>query len=201
MNRRRKSIAFFVAALLAAGMAAAIADGYGDRARRGYGELREVVVVSGALKRGQALDPSRAEDLLELRRVPARFAPPDVLDDPAAALGLVTTATIPAGSYLLASQLRPPRTGAGAPGLGAGRHPVEIAVSGAGALLAAGARPVGSKVDVVVTAEPSGAGAGRTYVAAAAVPLLALAPAAAEAAGEGTALATLRTYVRAREGA
>ena len=48
----------------------------------------------------------------------------------------------PAGSYLLAAQLRPPRRdGRGAPGLGGGRRPVEIAVSGADALLAGGRRP------------------------------------------------------------
>ena len=43
---------------------------------------------------------------------------------------------------------------------------------------------------MVVTTEPSGAGAGRTYVAAAAVPLLALGP-GAEAGAEGAANATL----------
>ena len=57
-----------------------------------------------------------------------------------------------------------------------GRRPVEIAVSGAEALLVGGADPVGRAVDVVVTTEPAGSAAGHTYVAAAAVPLLALAP-------------------------
>ena len=191
MSRRGRAIAFLVAALIAAAAAAAIADGYGARVSRGYGELREVVVATAALRPGQTIDPTKAEDLLELRRVPARFAPPDVLDDPAAAVGLVAAAPIPAGSYLLASELRPPRGDVSSLGLAAGRQPVEIAVSGAGALLAAGARPAGSKVDVVVTAEPTGSGPGRTYVAAAAVPLLALAPGAGEAAGEGVAVATL----------
>ena len=85
-----------------------------------------------------------------------------------------------AGSYLLATQLRPPRPrrDSAGPALGPRRRPVEIAVSGAEALLAAGAAPRGAKVDVVVTTEPSGAGPGRTYVAAAGVPLLALGPGA-----------------------
>ena len=108
--------------------------------------------------------------------------PAGALRDPAAAIGLAPTAAIPAGAYLLAAQLRPPRSErVGAPGLAGDRRPVEIAVSGAAALMLAGAQPVGQKVDVVVSAEPSGTGPGRTYVAAAAVPLLALAPA-----GEGT---------------
>jgi hypothetical protein len=63
---------------------------------------------------------------------------------------------------------------------------VEIAVSGAGALAAFGGQPVGGRVDVVVTTEPSGSEGGRTYVAAAAVPLLALAPTAEGEAGEAT---------------
>ena len=87
---------------------------------------------------------------------------------------------------------RPPRRDAdGDLGLGHGRHPVEIAVSGAEALLVAGGQPVGEPVDVVVTTEPTGAGKGRTYVAAAAVPLLALGPGADEVEAEGVAAATL----------
>jgi hypothetical protein len=59
-----------------------------------------------------------------------------------------------------------------------GRRPVEIEVDGAGALAAAGAQPGGTRVDVLVTTEPTGPGAGRTYLAAARVPLLALRPSA-----------------------
>lgn len=190
MNRRRRSLGFLVAALLAAVIAAAIADGYGARVSQGYGELRTVVVATETLERGRAIDPERAAEALELRRVPARFVPPAALVSPAAAVGLVPTAPVPAGSYLLDAQLRPPRSSAGVPGLGRGRQPVEIAVSGAGALLVGGA-PAGARVDVVVTAEPSGSGPGRTYVAAAAVPLLGLAPAGEGGAAEGAAVATL----------
>ena len=190
MSRRGRALAFLLAALLAAAAAAAIADGYGDRVARGYGELRSVVVARGGLDAGEAIDPRRAMAGLELRRIPARFVPPGALESPAAAIGLIAGTAIPAGSYLLASQLRPPRSRPIAPGLGRGRHPVEIAVSGAEALLVAGSQPVGERVDVVVTTEPDGSGRGRTYVAAAAVPLLALAPGDAVEA-EGTAAATL----------
>ena len=68
---------------------------------------------------------------------------------------------------------------------------MEIAVSGAGALSLGGAEPVGGRVDVVVTAEPTGSEAGRTYVAAAAVPLLGLGPPAEGSGAEGLATATL----------
>jgi len=191
VSRRARSLAFLLAALLAAAAAAAIADGYGDSVVRGYGELRPVVVARTGLGAGEAIDSRHALAELEQRRIPARFVPPGALVSPAAAIGLVAAAAIPAGSYLLASQLRPPRVDPGAAaGLGRGRHPVEISVSGAEALLVAGAQPVGERVDVVVTSEPSGSGPGRTYVAATAVPLLALVPAAG-AATEGVAAATL----------
>jgi Flp pilus assembly protein CpaB len=191
MSRRGRALAFVLAALTAAATAAAIADGYGARVARGYGELHPVLVARDDLKPGRPIEPRQAA-ALELRRVPARFVPPGALEHPAEAIGLAPVGVIPAGSYLLASQLRPPRAEpASAPGLGRGRHPVEIAVSGAEALLVAGAQPVGERVDVVVTTEPAGSGPGRTYVAAAAVPLLALGPGAEGAAAEGIAAATL----------
>jgi Flp pilus assembly protein CpaB len=192
LSRRGRAVAFVLAAVLSAAAAAAIADGYGESVARGYGELRPVVVAGGALEMGQAIDPRRAATTLELRRVPARFVPPGALDDPAEAIGLVPRISIPSGSYLLAPQLRPPRAApAESLGLGPQRHPVEISVSGAEALLLAGARPGGRTVDVVVTTEPTGSGHGRTYVAAAAVPLLALEPGSDGLAAEGLAAATL----------
>ena len=192
MSRHGRALGFGLAALFAAVGAAAIADGYGDRVASGYGELRPVVVATGPLPAGEVIDPAAVTADLELRRVPARFIPPGSLAAPAQALGLAPSAPVAAGSYLLASQLRPPRAaGAGDPSLGAGRRPVEIAVSGADALLVGGGDPVGTKVDVVVTTEPSASAGGRTYVAAAAVPLLALGPGAEGEAATATAMATL----------
>jgi Flp pilus assembly protein CpaB len=176
VNRRARALAFGLAAAFAAAAAAAIADGYGSRVAGGYGELRPVLVAADALVRGEPIDAGTAADRLEVRRVPSRFVPAGALASPAEAVGLEPVATLPAGAYVLAAQLRPPRTASSGAALGAGRRPVEIAVSGAAALSAGGRRPLGAKVDVVVTREPSGSGAGRTYVAAAAVPLLALRP-------------------------
>jgi pilus assembly protein CpaB len=192
MSRRGRALAFLLAAAFAAAGAAAVADGYGNRVARGYGELRPVVVAAADLRAGETIGPALAASDLEIRQVPARFVPPGALSDPGDAVGLVAAAVIPARAYVLASQLRVPRL-AGPPGaeLGQGRRPVEIAVSGAGALLVAGADPVGSRVDVVVTTEPTGSAAGGTYVAAAAVPVLALGP-GAEGPGPGNgATATL----------
>jgi Flp pilus assembly protein CpaB len=192
VSRRGRAFFFALAALFAAAAAAAIADGYGASVAHGYGALRPVVVAAATLEPGRAIDPRSASEDLEVRRVPARFVPPGALESPAEAIGLVPVAGVAAGSYLLASQLHRLRPDAsGGVGLGFGRHPVEIAVSGAEALLVSGAPPAGLRVDVVVTTEPAGAGAGRTYVAAAAVPLLALGP-GAEGPGPGaSAAATL----------
>lgn len=185
-------MAFLVFALVAAALAAGIADGYGSRVARGYGPLRSVVVAAGGLPAGKPLGPADLSKALELRRVPARFVPSGALEMPQDALGLAPVAAIPAGSYLLAAQLRPPReSGPGAPSLAGHRRPVEISVSGAEALLATDAAPQGVEVDVVVTTEPSGTGDGRTYVAAAGVPLLSLGPGADGPGPGGASAATL----------
>lgn len=192
MRRRARAAVFLTLALLAAGLAAAIADGYGSRVARGYGPLRPVVVLSRALRPGQALGPPEIAAGLEVRRVPVRFVPPGALAFPGDALGLAPVSALSPGSYLLATQLR-------APGgddqrvstLGRRRRPVEISVSGAGALLATGASPRGTRVDVVVTSEPTAAGPGRTYVAAAGVPLLALGPGVDGPGPGGASAATL----------
>jgi Flp pilus assembly protein CpaB len=191
MSRRRRALAFLVLAFLAAAAAATIADGYGAGAVRGYGRLRPVVVLADEIAAGERFGLDRVRTDLELRRVPERFAPPGALLAPEEALGLVAQAPLPAGAYLLGAQLGVGGEGRSARSrLGGDRRPVEIAVSGADALLAAGS-PGGSRVDVVVTSEPTGPGPGRTYIAAAGVPLLALRPGAEDPGPGATAAATL----------
>jgi Flp pilus assembly protein CpaB len=190
MSRRMRAAAFLLLALAAAATAGGIANGYGSSVASGYGPLRPVVVAVRDLEAGEPLRADTALAALALRRVPVRFAPPGALATPASAIGLAPAVTVPAGSYVLAVQLRPPRRAAMGARLSERRHPVEIAVSGAGALLAAGAAR-GAKVDVIVTTEPSGAGPGRTYVAAAAVPLLGIGPGADGPGPGGTEVATL----------
>lgn len=190
LGRRRRAAAFLLAALFAAAAAAAIADGYGRSVARGYGELRPVVVAGSRLAAGTPIGAGGASNL-EVRRVPVRFVPPGALSTPVAAVGLVPVAPVPPGGYLLASQLRSAHPADAGPSLGGGLRPVEIAVSGADALLVGGGDPVGDRVDVVVTTEPAASGPGRTYVAATGAPLLALGPAAEGAGAAGTAAVTL----------
>lgn len=165
MSRRTRAISFAVMAAFAAVAAAVVANGYGSNIARGFGPLRPAVVATRTLERGTALKPADLEGALEVRRIPVRFVPPGTLADPSSALGLEPQAEVPAGTYVLAQQLGPPADDKQPVGLRGGRQPVEIAVSGGDAISS-------SRVDVVVTTEPDGAGPGRTYVAAQGVPLL-----------------------------
>jgi hypothetical protein len=177
-----------LAALAAAAGAAAIADRYGSTVARGYGPLRPVLVTSHRLP-PRPIDPRVASSDLVVRRVPERFAPADALSSPAEALGLAPTSALAPGAYVSASLLRPPpRRRPASRGLGGRRSPVELTVSGAGALLAEGAIQARARVDVVVSGDPLRGGA---RVAASAVPLLAL-RSAPEGEGPGAgAFATL----------
>ena len=113
--------------------------------------------------------------------MPESFVPPDALGASEEALGRRLATALPAGSYLTASAFKAPRPrsaqGAGPP---RGTTPVEIAVTGAGALAGTRTGP-GDDVDVVVSGDAApGPGSGRTYVAASGVPLLGLSEARPE---------------------
>ena len=171
MSRRARGILFALGALLCAGLAARSVAGLSAGVRNQYGPLRPVLVATRALRAHRPIDGKSG---LVVRRVPAKFLPPETLTSLSQAVGRRPSVSIPAGAYLAAGQLevpgehsRPPKRRLG------GGEPVEIAVSGASALGAGGRSPIGRRVDVIVTAEPRGASArGRTYVAAEGVRLL-----------------------------
>jgi Flp pilus assembly protein CpaB len=190
MSRRARAVAFACTALACAGLAATVAGGYRTDLESQLGPLRPVVVARASLPARQALRPGDASRRLEVRRIPERFAPPGALTSAEQAIGRAPAAVVPAGAYVLASQLRTPggRQPRDRPRLGSGHQPVEIAVSGAEALAAIGGDPRGSRVDVIVTTEPGPGGvSGRTYVAAEGVELLALGQSGDPAAGTGLA--------------
>jgi Flp pilus assembly protein CpaB len=173
VSRRARAVAFLLMAGICAAIAVAIADGYSDRVSSQLGTLRAVLVASEDLPGGRTIEPRDAARRLEVRRVPERFAPPDALARPEEAIGRSPAARLPAGAYVLASQLRAPeRRRERGPKLGRGRSPVDIEVSGAGALLLGEGKS--TKVDAVITTEPRASGRGRTYVAARGIRLLSL---------------------------
>jgi Flp pilus assembly protein CpaB len=180
VSHRTRAASFAAAAAVCGGLAASAAGGPAGGLSAQLGELRPVVVAERPLPPGRRLSRSTVRRALELRRVPERFLPSDALSDPAQAVGRSPAVAIPAGSYLVGSQLATPRAEREpAPRLQPGRRPVEIAVEGAAALAE---QTDGQRVDVIVTSEPGpGGGAGRTYVAVRSVGLLDLRPAGGEA--------------------
>ena len=189
MSRRARAIGFAAAALACAALAAAVAGGYRTDLEDQLGPLRRVVVARGELSPAR---PLRAGRGVEAARGPPYPGAVCARRERSRRRSRRSAARrrrrIPAGAYVLASQLR-----AGGrhrhrarPRLDAGREPVEISVSGAEALAAGGGDPQGSRVDVIVTTEPGpGGGSGRTYVAAEGVELLALGQSGDPGGGDG----------------
>lgn len=171
---RGRAAVFGLAALVCAALAAAMANGYSQQAEQQYGPLSDVLVAAAVIEPGTEIDERAAGRSLVVRKVPSQFIPPDVLVAPAEALGSRPAVTLLPGSYVTAAAMRQARPGddrdhAQEPAPGS---PVEVTVSGAGALVAAGSR-AGSTVDVVVTGEPGpGGGIAPPRVVARAVPLL-----------------------------
>jgi Flp pilus assembly protein CpaB len=193
-SRRVRAVGFLVASLLCAGIAAALAGGYGASVANQLGELRPVLVATAQLAAREPITARLAERTLEVRRVPERFAPAAALTAPAEAVGREPAVTISPGAYVTADQLRLPNAGneRREPALPRRLSPVEIEVSGAGALAASDTGSGNTKVDVVVTTEPGPGGErGSTYVAAGGVPLLGL----TESADSGVEAATLTTHI------
>ena len=163
--------------MVCAGLAAVAAGGYRGGVEAQLGTLEEVIVARAELPPRRPLRPVDAQRLLESRRVPARFVPPDALRDIHEAVGRAPAGPIPAGAYVTASQLRLPAAARSRsrPRVDPGSEAVEVTVTGAEALAAGGSDPAGARVDVIVTTEPhAGGGGGRTYVAAEGVRLIGL---------------------------
>lgn len=174
MSRRARAVAFMTAAIACAVLAATLASGYGRSVSAQLGELRPTVVARERLVAGRAIGPKLAARALEVRRVPVRFAPANALTSPAEAIGRAPAGSIEAGEYLTLSRLRSAKPARrGEPRLRAGLSPIEIRVSGAGALAASAGGGV-TRVDIAVTRDSSAIGSGRTYVAARGVRLLSL---------------------------
>ena len=191
--RRRRGLLLISIAVASGGLAASQVHEHERRAARQLGPEVEVLVAARDLPAGRRL--TRAA--LALRRVPARFAPPDGLTSAAGVIGARLAVPARAGAYLSAGSF----AGAGGRdryGLRRGERAVTVEV--AGGLADAGPAP-GSRVDVLVSTE--GPGGGRTQMALAGAELLQVRAAGAGYSDPGpsastvpTALATLRVTVR-----
>ncbi|MGA7397394.1 MAG: SAF domain-containing protein [Solirubrobacterales bacterium] len=187
MNRRNRAIMFSGMAIGAALLAVSLVRGYSASVVDSYGTMRPVTVVTREIPGGREITPEIARSGFEVRQVPARFAPAGIVPGAGSAIGLKTAGPLFEGSYLTTNMLKNADTGKRKrPEPGRGRHAVEIAVTGAGAL--AGTT---GQVDVLVTTEPGAGGSGRTYIAASHVPLLGIGQTGASDAGIGLTQVTL----------
>jgi pilus assembly protein CpaB len=197
--RRRRGLLLLSLALASGGLAASQVR---ERERSVEARVGPLVPVAVATRDLPPDAPIRRGSL-ELRRVPAGFAPPDALGSAREATGARTAVAVVDGTYLTTAHLQG-AAGARSPGgatLGRGERAVEVAVTGGSSL--AEAAP-GARVDIVASTEPH-AGAGRTFLALEDVELLGL-RANPEVAGYGGApggdepapgaLATLRVSLR-----
>jgi pilus assembly protein CpaB len=178
---RRRGLLLLCFALVCGGLAASQVRERERRAATTLGPLVPVVVAQRDLPADRRL---RSGDLT-IRRVPARFAPPDALGGAAELRGARMAVPVARHGYLTAGVLGGGQASDGA--LRTGERALELAVAGGGAL--AGAEP-GARVDVLVTSGRED-GAGRTFVALENVELLGLRGMAA-----ASALATLRVSAR-----
>jgi pilus assembly protein CpaB len=160
---RRRGLLLLCFALVSGGLAASEVH---ERERTTAARVGPAVAVAVAA-RELAADHRLTRADMGVKRVPARFVPPDALGTPGRLAGARTAVRVPAGAYLTAGLIR----GATARDDGLlrpGQRAVELPVGGA----LTGAEP-GARVDVVVSTQTAD-GTGRTVVALEDVELLAL---------------------------
>jgi pilus assembly protein CpaB len=184
-------------ALASGGLAASHVHERERQAAERLGPLVEVLVATRDLPPGSRV-PRAA---VGVRRVPARFAPPDALTSGAGVVGARVAAPVAPGGYLTAGLFAGANGGGREAATRRGERTVTVEVAGGAAV--AGLTQ-GDGVDVLVSTE-TGAG-GRTQIALAGAELLGIAEmqgggyaepdAAAGSPGGPPALATLRVTLR-----
>jgi Flp pilus assembly protein CpaB len=189
---RRRGVLMLSLALASGGLAASEVRSRTAAVEQRVGPLVPVVVAREHIEPGSRLKPTQ----FALAEVPARYAPPDALADPAQADGLRSGGALEPGSYLTASALA---TSAGeedrpGTGLGRGERAIELTVAGADAL--AGLAGPGTRVDVLVTTDGRGGAPGSTDLAIEDVELLGLKPGAGATESPGSGMATLRVTLK-----
>jgi pilus assembly protein CpaB len=186
MSRRRATV-MLALALVCGWIAAADVRSHERRVSAGLGGYVTALVTRTDVKAGKRVDGGD----LELRRLPARFLPPDALRSSADAIGLRAAVAIPRGGYVTASALAAPAGGAdGSAALAPGERALDVTVSNTGAAELGGP---GARVDVLVTTGRDGT-RGRTSLALQDVQLLAVRQGAGQ--DSDKLVATLRVTVR-----
>ena len=178
MSRRRRALLLGGLALVLGGLAAFNVAGREAALERRIGGLVDIVVAREAIAAGDRV----AMRSLAIRRVPARFAPAGTAAAPQAFAGRRAAVDIPAGSDLTAGMIVRDDAAPAGPDVRRGERVAEVVALGSPELVIPG-----SRVDVLVTPEPSGSAAGEAVLALEDVEVLAAAAAAADDAPAGKA--------------
>jgi pilus assembly protein CpaB len=184
VTRRRRAAALLGLALLLGVLAASDVAGREAALRHRLGPTVSVVVVREPVAAGERL----AARVLGTRAVPARYAPPAAVRDPAQAIGRRAAVAIGPGTDLDPRLLEVPgaTTGREGPRLRRGERALDVIAVAAPDAVVAGAR-----VDVLVTNDGHGDAAGATAVVLEGAEVLDSAPAPAAEAGAAPATAGL----------
>jgi pilus assembly protein CpaB len=197
-RNRRRGVLMLSLALASGGLAASEVRSRTRAVEQQVGPLVPVVVARTHVDPGSKLKPGQ----LALAQIPARYAPPDALADPAQADGLRTGGALEPGSYVTGSALATTGGDDARPGAGLGRGERAIELTVAGADVLGGFAEPGARVDVLVTSEGRGGADGQTQLALEDVELLALRQGGADGGALGgadkpaTASATLRVTLK-----
>jgi pilus assembly protein CpaB len=184
-ERRRRGLLLLSVALASGGLAASQVNQRERSVAAQLGPAVSVLVAARDLPAGGRV-PAGA---LAVRRVPARYVPPDALASAARVAGARAAVPVAAGSYVTAGVFEGSNRGHREGGIvGRGERAVTVGVSGAFGL------SPGALVDVLVSTE-SASGGGRTLMALAGAELLRMEASglpggyggAADGAGGGTA--------------
>jgi pilus assembly protein CpaB len=192
--RRNRAFVLLLAAVTVGAGAAMLIERKQAAIDASVGALQPVVVTTSELRQRRTITPALARRLLTTRQVPARFVPPDALQDPAQAVGYAAVGTTAAGDYLTSSDLVSPRQ---SPARDPGGRVIDVAIAGGESLIEQAA--AGAPVDVVITSET---GNRVSYLALQRIELLRVSPSSgtdASTSGDARptdAIATLRVTLR-----
>ncbi|HEX4363714.1 MAG TPA: RcpC/CpaB family pilus assembly protein [Solirubrobacteraceae bacterium] len=169
MSRRRRAVLLGGLALVLGGLAAYDVAGREAALDRRVGGLVDVVVARAPIAAGKRV----SERALAIRRVPQRFAPADRLGAAEALVGRRAAVAIPVGADLTAALVADGDDGGPVgPPVGRGDRVADVVALGSPELVVPG-----SRVDVLVTPEPSADGQGEAVLALEDVEVVSAAPA------------------------
>ena len=176
MSRRRRAVLLGGLALVLGGLAAFDVAGREAALDRQVGGLVDIVVAREPISAGARV----SERALAIRRVPERFAPADRVGAPQAVVGRRAAVAIPVGTDLAAALVTDGESSPVGPPVAHGDRVADVVALGSPELVVPG-----SRVDVLVTPEPSADGPGEAVLALEDVEVISATAVAGDATSDG----------------